>query len=271
MTRRPIVFALVCLLLPTSACQVPRFPGPEIQEPPSNFQRQPDSHPQRRVFPEHEVTFHTAWVHTDLGGVSIIYVDEHPTVLGMDEILEAHQEAQAAEMDPDAIYGDPEALTIDGRDAWGWYRRVESSRRGLAEVTYTAVIPYDSVSYALVFTSGEPSLKRAAPDTLRTVLSSFGIGRTTYNLPLIAIVLGAGLLLFSVLRARSKERADRLRSINLVTVKRDEESPELEPVQPPPVEPPPADAIRPSGPTPRPAPPPTPPPDPDPPDPSAGS
>lgn len=294
MTRRSIVPILVGFLLPATACQIPRFEGPEIQSPPANFQRQPDSHPQRRVFPDTEVTFHTAWVHTDLGGVSIIYVDEHPRLMGMEDILAAHDGAQAAEMDPDATYGEPEALTIDGQDAWGWYRRVESPRRGLEEVTYTAVVPYDSVTYALHFTSGEPSLKRAAPDTLRAVLSSFGIGRTTYNVPLIAIVVGAGLLLVSVLRARSKERSDRLRSINLVTIKKDEEdagpggpstpgsqaggaspgSPASKADAPPkPSTPPPpsADAIRPTGPTPRPAPPSTPPPEPDPPDPSAGA
>lgn len=222
----PTFAVLVALTLPSVGCQVPRFEGPEIQEPPPNFQRQPDNETVWPVFPEHEVSYHSGWVHTDLGGVSIIYIDEYPVVFGMEEIVAARAAAEATEPDRDAIYGELEALTIDGRDAWGWYRRVESPRRGLDQVTYTAIVPYDSVSYALRFDSGEPSLKRAAPDTLRAVLSTFGIGRTTYDLPLIAIAFGAMLLFVSLLRARSKERAARLRSINLVTIEREAEDEE---------------------------------------------
>ncbi|NNF13194.1 MAG: hypothetical protein HKN72_08225 [Gemmatimonadetes bacterium] len=223
MRSQRTVVALAVAVLTATACQLPRFEGPEIQEPPANFQRQADNYPPRRVFPEQPVSMHAGWVHADVAGVSIIYLDEHPTVLDMDEIMAAREAAQAAETDPDAVYRNVEALTIDGRDAWGWYRTIESPRRGLEQVTYTAVVPYDSVSYAIQFTSSEPSLKRAAPDTLRTILSSFGIGRTTYNLPLIAIVFGAMLLSVSVVRSKRQARADRLRSINFVTLKKDED------------------------------------------------
>jgi len=219
---RPILVVPFALLVALPSCQIPLFEGPEIQRPPPNFQRRPDSHPQRRVFPDREVTFHTAWVHTDLGGVSTIYVDEHPEALGVDDALAAREAARAAERDPDALYGEIEVLSVDERQGWGWFRRVESPRRGLEQVTYTAVVPYDTVSYALMFTSGEPSLKRAAPDTLRAIISSFGIGRTTYNLPLIAIVAGALLLLIGTFRARSRERDRRARSITLKTIPKDD-------------------------------------------------
>lgn len=228
------VVALAVAVLTASACQLPRFEGPEIQDPPANFQRQPDNQPLRRVFPEQPVSRTLGWVHVDVAGVSIIYVQEHPTVLGTDDVLAAREAAQAAEIDPDAVYRNVEAITIDGRDGFGWYRTIESPQRGLEEVTYTAVVPYDSVSYALQFTSTEPSLKRASPDTLRTVLSSFGIGRTTYNLPLIAVVFGALLLSISIVQSKRKARADRLRSINLVTVKRDKEESGDESGHPPP-------------------------------------
>lgn len=222
MRSHRVATALAVAVLSTTACQLPRFEGPEIQSPPANFQRQSDNYPPRRVFPEQPVSLHSGWVHTDIAGVSVIYIDGHPGVLGMEEILAAREEAIAAETDPDAVYRNVEAITVDGRDAWGWYRTVESPRRGLEQVTYTAVVPYDTVTYALQFTSSEPSLKRAAPDTLRAVLSSFGIGRTTYNVPLIAVVFGGLLLFVSVVRAKRKERADRFRSINLVTVKKDD-------------------------------------------------
>lgn len=275
MRRRRTRFTLAVLVVAILGCDVPRFQGPEIQEPPPGFLRQRDTPATRDLFPEHEPTFHTAWVHTDLGGVSVISIDEYPTAFTLDEIVAAREAAEAGERDPDAIFEDLEAIRIDDRDGWGWYERIESDRRGREEVAYTAVVPYDSVSYAIEFVSGEPSLKRTAPDTLREVIGTFGIGRTTYNIPLIAIALGVMLLLVSILRARSRERADRLRSINLVTIKKDqEEGGELdlsEETTGGEVQPPPADAGHPRGPTPRPKPPPPTPPDPDPPDPSAGS
>lgn len=275
MRRRRTRFTLAVLVVAILGCDVPRFQGPEIQEPPAGFLRQRDTPATRDLFPEHEATFHTAWVHTDLGGVSVIAIDEYPTAFTLDEIVTAREAAEAGERDPDAIFEDLEAIRIDDRDGWGWYERIESDRRGREEVAYTAVVPYDSVSYAIEFVSGEPSLKRAAPDTLREVIGTFGIGRTTYNIPLIAIVLGVMLLLVSILRARSRERADRLRSINLVTIKKDqEEGGELdlsEETTGGEAEPPPADAGNPRGPTPRRKPPPPTPADPDPPDPGAGS
>ena len=223
MRARPTFAVLIALALPALGCQVPRFEGPEIQQPPANFVRQPNNQTLGPIFPNHEITFHTSWVHTDLGGVSVIYIDAHPTVFGLEDVMAARTAAERNDGDPDAVHGNIEALTIDGRESWGWYREVGSARRGLDHVTYYAVVPYDTVSYALMFGSGEPTLKQAAPDTLRAVVSSFAIGRTTYNLPLIAIVFGAMLLVASVLRSRSRERDARLRSINLVKIKKDDE------------------------------------------------
>jgi hypothetical protein len=153
----------------------------------------------------------------------LIYIDGHPGVLDVEDVMAARDGAMAAELDADAVFGEVEALRVDGRNAWGWYERIESPRRGLVEVTYRAVVPYDSVTYAIEFVSGEPSLKRASPDTLREVVSTFAIGRTTYDLPVILVVLGGMVFVVSVLRSRSKEKADRLRSINLVTVQREED------------------------------------------------
>lgn len=282
--RSRCTFAVLGTLLVTvAACDVPRFQGPEIQEPPPGFLRQPDTPAKRDLFPEHEPTSHTAWVHTDFGGVSVISVDGYATAFTLDDVMAAREAAEAAESDPDAIFDQVEAIRIDDRDGWGWYERVESNRRGREQVTYTAVVPYDSVSYAIEFVSGEPSLKRAAPDTLRQVVRTFAIGRTTYNIPLIAIVLGGVLLLVSALRARSRERADRLRSINLVTIPTGKEGgePDLSEAtttaesptagESPSPDPLPADTAQPPGPAPRTTPPPRTPPDPDPPDPSAGS
>ena len=224
MPRFLIRAVLLMALVPLSACTLPRFEGPQIQNPPAGFLIQDETFLQRRMFPDLDVDFHTAWVHTDFSGVSVIYVNRHPRRLTLDDVLVARSGVEAAVTDPDTRFGPIEALTIDGREAWGWEERVESERRGLEDVAYRAVIPYDSATYAIEFVSGEPSLKIASPDTLRTVISSFGIGRTTWNFPLIAMISGALLLLVSVQRSRHQERRTRHRSINLVKIKKEEEA-----------------------------------------------
>lgn len=222
MTHRTVLVLTLALL--ASACRLPRFEGPQIQEPPVGFFIQEESYLARPLFPQRDVGFHTAWVHTDVSGVSVIHLYGHPGALSMDDVLAAHAGAQAAATDPDRRFGPIEALTIDGREAWGWEERVESTRRGLVDVAYRAVIPYDTVTFAIEFESGEPKWKAASPDSLRAVVASFGIGRTTYNLPLIAIGAGAILLFASFVRGRSRERDQRLRSINLVQVPKEEEA-----------------------------------------------
>lgn len=221
MNRRRLVIATA--LVATAGCSVPRFEGPEIQSPPAGFFQQPGTSQPHRMFPDREIAFHTAWVHTDLGGVSTIFIDGYPGTSTQDDVLAAVETMRGNAGDPDTRFGSLEALTIDGRDAWGWEERVESVERGLVDVAYRAVIPYDTVTYTVEFTSGEPSLKLAAPDTLRAIVGSFAIGKTTWNLPMIAV--GIGLLLFAVnlMTNRRKARAQQLRSINLVQVKKEEE------------------------------------------------
>ncbi|MDX1646192.1 MAG: hypothetical protein R3304_03515 [Longimicrobiales bacterium] len=200
--RRPTPL-LVALTL-ASACDVPRFEGPQIQDPPTGFTLQPERALPPRTFPERDVLFHTAWGHTGLSGSSVIHVDGHPGAMSRGEVMEAREDAIATAEDPDAVFDPVEALRIDGREAWGWYERVESPRRGLVEVAYRAVVPYDTLTYAIEVRSGEPTLKGAAPDTLRSVVSTFGVGRTTYNVPVILVALGAVLFVVGALRTRAR-------------------------------------------------------------------
>jgi hypothetical protein len=65
------------------------------------------------------------------------------------------------------------------------------------------VAPYDSVAYAVEFFAGDPGLKGAG-DTLQVILSSFALGKTEWNFPLIAIFAGMTLFMVSVLRSRSQ-------------------------------------------------------------------
>lgn len=180
------------------------------------------------MFPEREVAFHTAWVHTDLGGVSTIFIDGYRGSSNQDDVLAAIETMRGYASDPDTRFGSVEALTIDGREAWGWEERVESVERGLVDVAYRAVVPYDTMTYTIEFASGEPSLKLAAPDTLRAIVGSFAVGKTTINWPVLALSSGLFLFFVNMLVNKRKARAQELRSINLVQVKKDEEDEEGE-------------------------------------------
>ena len=211
--RRGVLRLLGIIVL--SACTVPNLEGPQIQEPPQGFLLVPDSYQQRRLFPEHELVFHAAWVES-VDDFSTIYIDGHPGALGLDDAVAAREAARAAATDPDVTFGEVEPLRVDGREAWGWEERVETPTRGLVWVAYRAIVPYDTVTYAIEFYSGEPAIKRAAPDTLKAVISTFGIGETTYNLPLIAVLGGLALFVVSIVRSKAQARAARLRAIHLV-------------------------------------------------------
>ena len=226
-SRRSTYRAAIAAVVATgigAGCDVPTFEGPQIQEPPQGFLLAPDSYQQRRLFPERELVFHAAWVES-IDDFSTIYIDGHRGVLGLDEVAAAREEARLLAQDPDVRFGEVEPLSVDGRDAWGWSERVESPERGLVWVAYRAVVPYDSVSYAIEFYSGEPAIKREAPDTLKAINSTFAIGRTTYNWPLIALLIGLGLFGVGFMQSKRREKAARLKSINLVKVEKKKPEP----------------------------------------------
>ncbi|MBM4184329.1 MAG: hypothetical protein FJ207_08895 [Gemmatimonadetes bacterium] len=202
-----------------SACDVPNFEGPQIQDPPQGFLLAPDSYQQRRLFPDRELIFHAAWVES-IDDFSTIYIDGHRGVLGLEDAVAARDSARRYATDPDVRFGEVEPLEVDGRSAWGWFERVETPTRGLVWVAYRAIIPYDTVSYAVEFYSGEPAIKREAPDTLKAIIATFGIGETTYNIPLIAVMIGLALFAASVVQSKRRAQAARMKTINLVKVEK---------------------------------------------------
>lgn len=161
--------------------------------------------------------FRAAWIESSVDASSI-FIDGYPAVLGYEDAMAARDSARRYAIDRDTRFGEVEPIAVDGRSGWGWHERVETPTRGLVWVAYRALVPYDSVTYAIEFASGNPTFKRTAPDTLKAVIATFGIGRTTYNVPLIALVAGAALFALALWRSKAEARAKRLRSINLVKV-----------------------------------------------------
>ncbi|GMV06360.1 MAG: hypothetical protein AMXMBFR53_26360 [Gemmatimonadota bacterium] len=207
-----------------SGCKVPNFDGPQVQNPPPAFTLNKEATQERRMFPGRAVIYHDAWVEASWGNFSGIYINGHPGVLGSLEVDQARSVAMQAAAGQRVEFGELESLQVDGRTAWGWGETWRLENGGLQYVVFRAAVPYDTITYAVDFLTGDPGLK-IRPDSLRTIVASFAIGKTTWNLPLIAVVAGVVLLLGNAARSRAKARADRHRGVPLVTIPKKEAKP----------------------------------------------
>jgi hypothetical protein len=216
----------IALALLFTACTVPNFQGPQVQEPPPAFTMNASTHQERRMFPDRDVVHHDAWVEASWGNFSGIYINGHPGVIARADVVAAREEAIQAATGRRAEFGEIEEILLDGRAAWGWGENWREDNGGLEFVVFRAAVPYDTISYAIDFLTGDPSLK-SRPDSLRTVVASFAVGRTTWNFPLLAIGAGATLLLLSLLRKRALARAQATRRMTLIKMpaKEEEEGP----------------------------------------------
>ena len=219
-SKRRAVGALL-LLAALSACDVPNFEGPQLQEPPDGFLLRPDPDIARSMFVDLPVVHHDRWVQS-LPPYSTITINGHAGTLTLEDMVTAQEYGRAHASDPDVTFGAIEPLSIDGREAWAWEERIDTPRRGIPWVAYRVMVPYDDVSYAIEIQTEDPILKSGAPGSLQAIVGTFAVGETVYNWPLILI--GAGLLLFGLhtMRQRASAKADRLRSINLVKIEKKE-------------------------------------------------
>jgi hypothetical protein len=176
-----------------------------------------DAVQERRMFPARAVVFHEAWVEASWGNFSGIYINGHPGTLGKAEVEAAMRQAMADAQGQRVEFGPMEPLQVDGRTAWGWGETWRLANGGLQYVVFRAAVPYDTVTYAVEFLTGDPGLK-IRPDSLRTVVASFAIGRVEWNVPLLLIGGGLTLLLLNLARSRSSARAARARHVPLVKI-----------------------------------------------------
>lgn len=225
--HRPFLYCTALLLLATAGCQVPKFQGPQVQTPPQGFSMNRETFLQGRLFSQMDAIHHDAWVEAAWGNFSGIYINGFAGEMSRAHLEDERNAIINRTMGELIEYGEIEELTVDGRTAWGWteWRRLENG--GLEYMVYRALIPYDTISYAVEFLTGDPALK-VRPDSLRMIVASFGIGKTTWNLPLIAMLAGVLLLLGNTLRSRVAAKAARARSITLVHIPTKEEKKEAE-------------------------------------------
>jgi hypothetical protein len=217
----------VLIVVGTLACDIPNFQGPQVQNVPPGFSMNPETNLERRMMPDLEVIHYDAWVEASWGDFSGIYINGHPGAASRDDAERARQDLIARSAGALIEFGEIEELTVDERTAWGWTEWWRLANGGLDYVVYRAVIPYDTVSYTVEFLTGDPALK-IRPDSLRTIVASFGIGKTTWNVPLIAIMAGVLLLFVNTMRTRIAAKAARARGITLVHIPTKEEKKKAE-------------------------------------------
>lgn len=217
--RLPFLVAIATL--GAAGCDVPEFKGPQIQSPPPAFTMNPEASEQRPMFPDLPILHHDAWVEASGGNFSGIYINGHPGVLGSVEVEAARQAATAEAFGQNAEFGEIESLQVDGRTAWGWGESWRLPNGGLQYVVFRAAIPYDTITYAVDFIAGDPGLK-IRPDSLRTIVASFAVGRIRWNVPLLLVAAGAVLVLVGFARSRARARAERHARIPLAKITRKE-------------------------------------------------
>ena len=208
----------VVLLLPVAgACHPPRFPGPQIQDPPPGFTLKNDARQDEEVFPGRETLHHEGWIHT-VNGFSGIYLTWYVGGATQQDVIEARQALMEADATGNIQFGRIELPMIDGRIAWGWMETTRSDQIGLEQMEYKLVVSYDTITYAIEFTSSE-HLFKTNPDSIRNAVLSFAVGRTEWDLPTLTL----GGLIMVVALALFWDRARRrpyehLRDMTLIQI-----------------------------------------------------
>ena len=206
---------LLAALIGTVGCEVPQFLGPQIQSPPDRFINKSDvAQLGPRTFPERPTVHFDAWIQTNFGEFTGIYINGHEGPMTLEEVIAARTWSMENPPDHPMNYGEIETLTIDGQTAWAWMEMWREG--GLHEVRYHATVPYDTVTYTVDFTTGDPRYK-ARPDSIRAIVASFAVGRIKWNWTLLTIsTLLTALLLKSIWSKLQGRPYDNMRHMKLV-------------------------------------------------------
>ncbi len=221
--RRALLLLTVSLV--GGACEVPQFRGPQVQAPPEGFIKKDDvAQNGPRMFPERPTIHFDAWIETEWGEFTGIYINGHEGSTTLEEVAAARDWSMDNPPDHPMDYGNIEPIRIDGRDGWAWMEMWREN--GLHEVRYHAAIPYDSVTYTIDFLTGDPIFK-ARPDSIRAIVASFAVGRVEWNWTLLAMstVLGAFVLRagWSKLTRRPYENVRNMTLVQLPTENEDDD------------------------------------------------
>ncbi len=182
---------LLSIVVLASGCDMPRYQGPQVQAPPVGFLRKADVGQDRRMFPNRPTIHFDAWIRAQWGDFSGIYINGHVGTTTREDVVEARTWAIENPLGHPRAAGDIETVSIDGRTGWAWMEMWQDN--GLQEVRYHVAVPYDTITFTVDFTTSDPKFK-SRPDSIRTIVSSFAVGRTEWNRRALALSAVLGVL-----------------------------------------------------------------------------
>ena len=198
--RIPQVIALLALAAGAAAgCARPTIPGLQVRAVPAGFLFTANTDAGRNAFPDRELLSRGVW-YGDIESFqpqSELFVSRYAGTISIEEARAAREAQAGLYGHPASIdYGTVAPVTIDGRQAYAWLETRYDERQAVRSLAYSVVIPYDSVSYALEFSTS--AANRLVPDSLTRVVGSWGPGKTEVLWGVIAAVAAAvvGIALF---------------------------------------------------------------------------
>ncbi len=188
-----LAFALALTAAGAAACLKPTVPGHQVRGVPAGFLFTANANSGAPTFPDRELLSRGVW----LGDIetfepqSQIHVERYAGRVTRAE-AEAARSVQASRYgNPSSItYAPLETVTLDGQSAFAWMETRYDEHDAVRSLEYTAYIPYDTVSYVVAFGTAAP--RRLYPDSLTTVVQSWGPGKTEVLWG--AILVAAGIL-----------------------------------------------------------------------------
>jgi hypothetical protein len=170
--RLALAFLLAVMVTCVPACSRPMREGPNLAGVPAGFHYDENMSSGRPVLPKRVQVGQSGWMSLDEPSCSITFTEYSGTTTDAElraAVAEAAQRYRSEDFTP------VEPIRIDGREAWGW---IETQTYGgqLASVEYTAVIPYDNVTWAVEYYASNPKLRD--PRLQKDLVSSFHYQRS---------------------------------------------------------------------------------------------
>jgi hypothetical protein len=187
-------------LLVLASCSTPRILDGHIPNPPPGFAFDANASKARNVFPDREIVWQRGYGTLGEENHCSIFITKFVGTAGSMEIEDARS-ALAARY-PYLEYGPLEELLIDHRPAWGWLE-TQFYKGELSSLAFKAVVPYDSVCYAVEFFARDPQYRN--PEVLKAAVATFEIGRKEVHYSHVALaalfVLGTVLVVSRIGRS----------------------------------------------------------------------
>lgn len=173
------VAALALALVGAAGCVAPAIPGYQLRDVPAGFVFTANANTGVNVFPNRDVLSRGVW----LGDIesfepqSEIYITRYSGNVTIEE-AEAARDVQASRYgNPSSInYGRVATVMIDERVAFAWMETRYDENNAVRSLDYTAVIPYDTVTYVVEFNTSRAH--RLHSDSLTRIVHSWGRGET---------------------------------------------------------------------------------------------